>query len=210
MDDRLRLKFVLQECETVSSTNDVVKVEAEQGAPEGLAVLARRQEQGRGRQGRAWLSHEGQGVYLSVLLRPAIPALEANWLGMIGALAVADAVEQAGVKGVTIKWPNDVLARGRKIAGVLVEPRLRGEAVEFAVLGIGINVAQDESSWPAALRGAVTSCRLEGAAIEPRSLAALTLESLDRRYADFVSGRRQPLLREWTRRTGEAALPALD
>ncbi|HOW97496.1 MAG TPA: biotin--[acetyl-CoA-carboxylase] ligase [Kiritimatiellia bacterium] len=204
------LVYTLREYDSVASTNDIAKTEAVQGAPEGLAILARRQERGRGRQGRVWLSPEGQGVYLSVLLRPAIPAYEANWLGVIGALAVAGALEQAGVGDLTLKWPNDVLARGRKIAGILVEPRIEAETVEFAVLGMGINVMQDRTEWREDLRDKVTSCRLEGVETEPRRLAGLVLESLGRVYAGFRAGRRQPLLREWSLRTGTSTLPVLE
>lgn len=210
MVERAPLVFSLKELDSVTSTNDLVKAEAERGAPEGWAVLARRQERGRGRQGRPWLSPAGQGVYLSVLLRPAIPAFEANWLGVIGALAVADALEQAGLSGVTLKWPNDVLASGRKIAGILVEPRIEAESVEFAVLGIGINVTQDQAAWPEDLRDKVTSFRLEGVKASPQAVARLTMDQLGRIYADFRNGRRQPLLREWSHRAGTAAMPVLD
>ncbi|MBP7829936.1 MAG: biotin--[acetyl-CoA-carboxylase] ligase [Kiritimatiellae bacterium] len=210
MAERPPLVFIFKEFDSVTSTNDVAKWEAEQGAPEGLAILARRQEKGRGRQGRTWLSAEGQGVYLSVLLRPAIPAYEANWLGVIGALAVAEALERAGVGSLTLKWPNDVLARGRKIAGILVEPRIEAESVEFAVIGLGINVTQDRADWPEDLRNKATSCRLEGVDTEPRRLAGLVLESLGRVYAGFRAGRRQPLLRDWSLRTGTSVMPVLE
>jgi BirA family biotin operon repressor/biotin-[acetyl-CoA-carboxylase] ligase len=208
MDERRPLGSPLKKCSSVSSTNDLVKAEAEQGAAEGLAVLADRQEKGRGRQGRTWLSPTGEGVYLSVLLRPGVPAGEANWLGVVGALAVASALEQAGLQAVTLKWPNDVLARGRKIAGILVEPRLHGPSVEFAVLGIGINVAQE--AWPDELNMPATSCRMEGVTISRDALAQVVLEQLDRLYSDFKGGRLESLLLEWTRRTGTSTMPVLE
>ncbi|MBU1694472.1 MAG: biotin--[acetyl-CoA-carboxylase] ligase [Verrucomicrobia bacterium] len=210
MDERRPLGSPLKKFSSVSSTNDLVKAEAEQGAAEGLAVLADRQEKGRGRQGRTWLSPAGEGVYLSVLLRPGIPAGEANWLGVVGALAVASALERAGLQTITLKWPNDVLARGRKIAGILVEPRLHGPSVEFAVLGIGINVAQEASAWPGELSGTATSCRTEGVTISRDDLARIVLEQLDRLYSDFTDGRLESLLLEWTRRTGTSAMPVLE
>ena len=210
MGEPRRLVIQLKEYDSVTSTNDLVKAEAQQGAPEGLTILARRQAKGRGRRGRAWLSPAGEGVYLSVLLRPAIPAFEANWLGVLGALAAAHALEAAGVNRISLKWPNDVLARGRKIAGILVEPRIRGQDVEFAVLGIGINVAQEKTSWPEDLRALATSCRLEGVTISCEDMTRLVLIRLEQVYAGFTTGRRQPLLREWTLRTGTASMPVLE
>lgn len=210
MDERRRLGTPLKKYDLVTSTNDLVKAEAVEGAPEGLAVLARGQEKGRGRQGRAWLSPAGEGVYLSVLLRPPIPAYEANWLGVVGALAAANALESAGVQNITLKWPNDVLARGRKIAGILVEPRIQGQAVEFAVLGIGINVDQDARGWPGDLKRTATSCLIEGVGKTCDEIAAYVLEELDSLYATFRKGLRQTLLFEWSRRTGCSTMPELE
>ena len=210
MAERRRLGVPLKKYRSVSSTNDFLKAKAERGAAEGFAVLARRQKKGRGRQGRTWLSPAGEGVYLSVLLRPGIPAFEANWLGVVGALAVAGALDRAGVGDVTLKWPNDVLARGRKIAGILVEPRIHDQSVEFAVLGIGINMAQDSSAWPDELKDTATSCRLEGVTTSNDAMTSLVLDELNRIYFDFREGRRQPLLLEWSRRTGTSAMPVLE
>lgn len=195
--------------ESVSSTNDVAKDEALRGAPEGLTVMAHHQERGRGRQGRLWYSPAGEGMYLSVLLRPAIPAYESNWLGIVGSLATARALEQAGLNNVTIKWPNDVLVRGLKIAGILVEPRVQADVVQFAVVGIGINVAQKPGEWTRALKSRATSCLIEGLSVSCQAMAQLTLRQLEKYYRAFKRGARQSLFREWGRRTGQAEMPIL-
>ena len=193
-----------------TSTNDVVKEQALSGAPEGLAVLAERQEHGRGRQGRSWQSPKGSGLYLSVLLRPDIPAYEANWLGIVGALGVLNALEQAGVGDLSIKWPNDVLVRGLKIAGILVEPRIGESRVEFAVLGIGVNVGWTAAELAEAGLPRATSCRIEGLETTAEALSEPMLDQLDDLYRQFRRGVRQPLLLDWSRRTGRADLPVLE
>jgi BirA family biotin operon repressor/biotin-[acetyl-CoA-carboxylase] ligase len=123
---------------SVGSTNDEAARLAETGSPEGTVVWAREQTGGRGRRGRKWASPVGN-LYSSTILRPACSAPRAAELGFVAALAVADIVP-AG-RDVRVKWPNDVLADGGKVAGILPESSVgpRGE-VEHVVLGIGINV----------------------------------------------------------------------
>jgi BirA family biotin operon repressor/biotin-[acetyl-CoA-carboxylase] ligase len=145
--------------ETIGSTSDRLKQLARAGAPEWTAVLADRQTGGRGREGRTWQSPAG-GLYLSVLLRPR--AEPVSLLPLAAGVAVAEAVAGFGV-ACQLKWPNDVLASGRKLAGILAEATSGGAGVEWVVLGIGVNVALDASTLPAELRDGVTSLRAEGA-----------------------------------------------
>jgi BirA family biotin operon repressor/biotin-[acetyl-CoA-carboxylase] ligase len=152
----------LIELAETTSTNDALAALARQGAVEGTAVVARAQTRGRGRQRRPWHSPPGLGLYLSVLLRPPWPAAESGALALLGGIAVVTALERLGVKDLALKWPNDVLAGGKKICGVLVEPALHGDKIEFAVVGIGINVLQRHEDFPPELRGTATSCRLAG------------------------------------------------
>lgn len=196
--------------DSVTSTNDIAKDLALHGAPDGLAVVARSQTQGRGRRGRAWISLPDQAVYLSVLLRPPWKAQEATWLGVLGGIAAAEAVAEAGVPELLIKWPNDVLVRGRKIGGVLVEPRVGDDDLAFAVLGIGINVAQRPDEWPEELRAIATSCAGEGVRVERDRMIRLTLQRLDHWYRALLAGERQSLLDAWSRWSGSAQLPVLD
>lgn len=193
-----------------ASTNDVVKSYASEAAPEGLAVLALTQTKGRGRQGRVWESASGQGVYLSVLLRPGMAAGEVSWLAILGGVAAFSAMQEVGVRNLSIKWPNDVLAGGRKICGVLVEPRVGEGGVDFAVVGVGANVSQDAAAWSDSLKGIATSCHMEGVAASYEDVAAALLGQLDEWYARWRSGRREELLNFWADKTGSERMPVIE
>ncbi len=148
-----------------ASTNDIARDWALAGAPDGAVVLAGRQTQGRGRRERTWESPAGMGLYASFILRPGWPVEQASHLAVLAGMAAYGVLEAAGVPCLRVKWPNDILANGRKLAGVLVEPRVGGERIEFAVAGIGINVAQRADDFPPELRGRATSCAIEGACV---------------------------------------------
>ena len=123
------------------STNSVLRKAAEQGAPEGTVVLARRQTNGRGRQGRNFSSEEG-GVYLSLLLRPQVPLGLLNTLTPRAALAAADAVEKAAGVRPQIKWINDLLLAGKKFCGILTELEIApiSASPKYVIVGVGMNV----------------------------------------------------------------------
>ena len=161
-----------------ASTNDVARDWALAGAPDGAVVVAARQTRGRGRRERTWDSPAGTGLYASFVLRTDGPAEQAPNLAIVAGMAAFRALEKAGVKNLRIKWPNDVLANGRKICGVLVEPRLGAGRIEFAVVGIGINVGQGADDFPPDLRLPATSCRLENAPISVDGMLALLVQSL--------------------------------
>src|SRR6266851_2317420 len=128
--------------DSVSSTNDVARELAASGKPEGLCVIAREQTAGRGRQGRSWSSPPGEGLYLSVIFRPEISAAESAVTTLAAAVAVAETLKLDFQMPVDIKWPNDVLASGRKVCGILVESAIENGRLQYAVIGIGVNVAQ--------------------------------------------------------------------
>jgi BirA family biotin operon repressor/biotin-[acetyl-CoA-carboxylase] ligase len=151
------------------STNDRAKALATAGAPHGTLVTAAEQTAGRGRQGRSWSAPAGRSLLASLVLREFQPLLP-----LAAAVAVADVVGA----GAAIKWPNDVLLEGGKVAGILVELRPQEG---WAVLGIGVNVAVRPDDVPAELRGRAATLGLEPAAIEP-TLAAL-LDALGERLA---------------------------
>ena len=161
-----------------ASTNDVAREWALAGAPDGALVVAARQTSGRGRRERTWDSPAGTGLYASFVLRPDWPAEQAPNLAIVAGMAAFRALEKAGVRDLRVKWPNDVLAGGRKLCGVLVEPRLGGDRIEFAVVGIGINVGQGAGDFPPDLRLPATSCRLENAPISVDGMLELLVQSL--------------------------------
>ena len=156
------------------STNDRLKALARGGAPEWTAVLADVQTGGRGREGRAWASPPG-GLYLSVLLRPRFA--KAGLLPLAAGVAVAEAAAELGV-ATELKWPNDVLASGRKLAGILAEAASGPAGVEWVVLGLGVNVALEAAAVPPEIAGAVTSLAAEGA--EPRPILEVAAAVLAR------------------------------
>ncbi len=124
---------------------------------DGLAVVALKQTSGRGRSGHSWISPAGKNLALSLVLRSTIPPEELPLLGLLAAVAVAETVEGAGVTEAQLKWPNDVLVEGRKIAGILPEAAVQGSMVKFVVIGLGLNVNAQAQDFPAELRDSVTS-----------------------------------------------------
>lgn len=197
----------------ISSTNDVLKGLALADMPEGYTVMAEAQSAGRGRMGRQWLSPRGQGVYLSVLLRPRWPAYEAPLIGMVTALAVRDAVEAVGVRGGQVKWPNDVLVAGRKIAGILVEPRIGDTDMDFCVVGIGVNVRQTAAELAAVTDRPATSCGREGVSTDCDAVAVMVVRALDGWYDRALRGERGPIKEAWMRccaPPAESALASLE
>lgn len=140
----------------VDSTQSRAFALAADGAPDGTIVVADVQTAGRGRRGRAWRAEPGTSLLASVLLRPRLPVSELPLLSLTAAVAVAETLTEAGVAA-RIKWPNDILARGRKVAGILLESRLGLETV--VVVGVGVNLGQRE--FPADLTNRATSVLLE-------------------------------------------------
>ena len=140
-----------------TSTQDLARDLALRGEQEGAAVMALDQTHGRGRLGRSWVSPAGKNLALSLILRPRLTAGEAVLLGMLTSIAAAETVEERGVRRADLKWPNDVLVDGRKIAGILPEARISGELIDFVIIGLGLNVNSQESDFTADLMDSVTS-----------------------------------------------------
>jgi BirA family transcriptional regulator, biotin operon repressor / biotin---[acetyl-CoA-carboxylase] ligase len=165
--------------EEIGSTNDRAKELAEAGAEHGEVVIAERQTAGRGRRGRPWISPARKNLYFSVVLRPDLPPARAAELTLVASLAVCDALRQADVAA-GIKWPNDVLVSGRKIAGVLTELAAEPDRVHWVVVGVGVNVNATAEDFPPELRPEATSVLLERGSAAPRALfAAACLTALE-------------------------------
>lgn len=167
--------------ESVDSTNRQARLWAREGAPHGAAVVARTQTAGRGRLGRGWESLPDAGLWISTIVRPEQPEAQWGLLPFACALAGADACQQVCGANVGIKWPNDLVLDGRKIAGLLAERE--GSAV---VLGIGINLTQMEADFPEPLREKAGSLlMLTGQRITPDDLEGPLLAQLCRRVSDL-------------------------
>jgi BirA family biotin operon repressor/biotin-[acetyl-CoA-carboxylase] ligase len=182
----------------IDSTNERALELAAAEEPEGSLVLAEEQTAGRGRRERSWSSAPYVGIYASLILRPAIAAPRAPLLTFMAAVAVADALNEVTGLRARIKWPNDVLVGNRKIAGVLGEMRGSHPEVRELVVGMGINVNQTETDFPAGLASIATSVRIERGAPQDRAiLLASVLEGFERRYARLLRDGPATLLREW-------------
>lgn len=161
------------------STNNDALAAARNGAPHGSVYFADEQMAGRGRGDHAWHSAAGEGLYVSVLLRPQIPAARLALLPLVAGLAAADAIRSTSDLTVDLRWPNDLLIGPRKTGGILVEAHTEGSAVTFAVVGIGINVHQ--RSFDPSLSTAATSLDTEADRRIPRQhLLVSLLKSLER------------------------------
>jgi BirA family biotin operon repressor/biotin-[acetyl-CoA-carboxylase] ligase len=170
-----------------ASTNDWAWEALSAGAPDGSAFVADAQTRGRGRDGRAWESPPGLGLLLSVALRLGCERRPASLLPLVAGLAAAEAFGRHGVPA-RLKWPNDLMLGGRKLAGVLCETRLLGESERPAVIGIGVNVAQRLEDFPPALRERAVSLRLAGYEVSREAAAAGFLNALEPLLADDQEG----------------------
>lgn len=178
--------------EEVGSTNDYMKQLAQQGAAEGTVVLAEQQSAGRGRLGRSFQSPAQKGIYLSVLLRPAIRAEKAINFTAVAAVAMCDAIEQAVGVRPGIKWTNDLLMGGRKICGILTEMGADWQTgvVDYIVLGIGLNVNEQQDEFAPELRSIAGSVAMAtGRQWDRNDIAAAMLNAIDQVYADWQAGR---------------------
>jgi BirA family biotin operon repressor/biotin-[acetyl-CoA-carboxylase] ligase len=181
-----------------TSTNDIIEKIARDGVKEGVVVFAESQTRGRGRLGRRWTSPAKRGLWFSVLLRPDFRPQEATRLTVASATALARAIRlQTGVVP-QIKWPNDILLRGKKVAGILTEMSAEVDKVRYIILGMGVDVNQTAGEFPADLRKLATSLKIEsGESVDRAELATAILRELDRDYARACSSKFPELADEW-------------
>lgn len=170
--------------DSVGSTNDEIKMMAEQQAPEGTVVIADRQTAGKGRRGRQWTSVSGENIYMSFLLRPSFEPEKASMVTLVCAMAVREAIEKQGLSPV-IKWPNDIILNGKKTCGILTEMSTQMECINYIVPGIGVNVHQTE--FPDEIRNVATSLSLEKQGMYRRGqIAADILVAFEKYYGLFT------------------------
>lgn len=172
----------------VSSTNQLARVLAQEGASEGTVVSADAQTGGRGRMGRSWVSPPGVNLYFSFILRPALPPIRVPQLTLL----VAAAIHRAFVQYLPdlrpkVKWPNDILLNGRKVSGVLCEMQSEADLAHFVIVGVGINVNQHD--FPPELRHQATSLSLEaGRPLSRPKLLAFLLNHFEQLYGEWLAG----------------------
>ncbi len=185
----------------IDSTNIYARQAGENGAEQGLVVLADQQTAGRGRLGRSWISPAGVNIYCSVLLRPQIPVQTAPQLTFLSAVSVAETIENCCGLAAQVKWPNDVLVDGLKIAGLLNEMSAETEMIHFVVLGMGINLNITAEQLPERQNYPATSAfLLSGKLVDRCAFARQLLETLDRYYLELQKDGFAPIRKRWEAR----------
>ncbi|CAI6081016.1 biotin--[acetyl-CoA-carboxylase] ligase [Cohnella sp. JJ-181] len=184
--------------ETVTSTQDVLRELAEAGAPEGTLVIAERQDNGRGRMGRAWVSPPGRGISMSLLLRPGVPLHLAPQLTLLSAVALCRSLSRETGLAIGIKWPNDLLVDGRKISGILLESAAEDERLRYVAVGLGIAVNLEPEDYPEELSTRAVSLKMAaGRSFDRASLIAAVLLEFEQLYAVYQERGFEPIRILW-------------
>lgn len=193
--DGLPTRFIGQRIiyhSSVTSTNDLAKQEAQRGAAEGTVVVADEQVAGKGRLKRVWLSPKGS-IALSVILYPAIAHLPS--LIMVASLAVAHSIEAVTGLKPQLKWPNDILINGKKVVGILIENSVRGNTVNYAVIGIGININLNIPDIPEIPPTATSLSDELGKDVSRLDLVRCLLAEIEKLYLPLSAG--ESVYQEW-------------
>jgi BirA family biotin operon repressor/biotin-[acetyl-CoA-carboxylase] ligase len=186
----------------LSSTSTVAKERAEKGAKEGTVIIAETQAQGRGRLNRSWISPKG-GVWLSVILRPAIALEDALKMTLTTSVAVAKTFLQLYGLKAEIKWPNDVLIDGKKVCGILTETSTNEKTVNTMVVGIGINANFSLEALPRNLRSTATTLKeVLRRSVDLEELVSTLLKEFEAGYESFKEKKGTELLEEWRKMAG--------
>ena len=171
--------------DVIDSTNLEAKRRAEEGAPEGLLIVADKQVAGRGRRGRSWESPAGANIFMTLLLRPSYSADCVSMVTLVMALSVAQAIEEVSKLPVRIKWPNDIIIHGKKLVGILTEMSTQIDYINHVTVGVGNNV--NLTDFPEEIRERATSLRLEcGHKVKRAPLIAAIMKRLEENYALFM------------------------
>ncbi|MBI5561692.1 MAG: biotin--[acetyl-CoA-carboxylase] ligase [Deltaproteobacteria bacterium] len=170
----------------IASTNVKAFELGRSGAPEGAAVVADAQTNGRGRLGRRWESPPGVNLYTSIILRPAIQPRDAHQLTFVAAVATAECAAAFVTQRPVVKWPNDILINGRKAAGILLEMDSEPDRVNFVVMGIGVNVNMRPRALPAPIRETAAPLSGPGALIDRCALARALYSGVEKWYKIYL------------------------
>ncbi|MDA3130168.1 biotin--[acetyl-CoA-carboxylase] ligase [Aliibacillus thermotolerans] len=183
----------------VTSTQDIAHQLVQEGAEEGTIVIADKQTKGKGRLGRPWHSMEEKGLWFSIILRPDIPPQVAPQLTLLTAVAVQEGLERATDLPVEIKWPNDILLRGKKIAGILTEMHSELDRIQAIVVGIGLNVNQQKTDFPEELSAVATSLSMEanGKVFQRSDVIVSVLEKYEHWYYKYLDQGFFPIKKRW-------------
>ncbi len=182
----------------IDSTNNQAKTLAINGAPEGTLVVAEAQSAGRGRKGRTWFSATDDGICLSLILRPSIPPGEISQITLMTAVAAAEALLEATDIDVTIKWPNDLLINGKKLAGILTEMSMEMDAIDYIIIGLGMNVNTDISVFNGEIQDIATSLYIESSIQHSRvDIIQLFLQQFEKYYLEVQTHGFSSIIKRW-------------
>ena len=193
-----RLAGPLRAYRVAGSTQALARAWADTGAPEGAVVLADYQTAGRGQRGRAWTAAPGTALLVSVVLRPRLPVSRWPEIPLAAGCAVAESLETVAPVIARLKWPNDVLVAGRKLAGILAEGV--ASVPPLVILGVGVNVSQRESDWPPDLAASARSLAGLGAPVSREALLTALLARLEVWYGMLLGVGFEPVRSAWRRR----------
>jgi len=175
-------KMAIFHHESIGSTNDAAYELAEAGEPEGTVVVAEAQSSGKGRIGRKWLSPKGAGIYMSIILRPDVETDEIPTVTLVAAKSIADAINDLNKMDAGIKWPNDILIKGKKVCGILTEVKAQPDRVDFLVLGFGVNVNTPAGKLP---EEGTSLKNVSGSSVDRAQLVRDILEKFEVDYLRF-------------------------
>ncbi len=183
--------------EHVDSTNTVAKQYVEDQSNHGMLILTDDQTQGRGRSSKSWFSTERKGLTFSLIVHPKIEATKTGLFALLAGVALCDAMESIDLAP-QLKWPNDVMVNGKKIAGILCESKLHGSTIKSVIIGIGLNVNETENDFPFELRKLATSIGLlTGQFCSREKFLGTILLHLENNYEHLIKGEEGGLMRRW-------------
>lgn len=181
--------------DSIDSTNNEIKRQAEVEKDHGLLAVAEEQTAGRGRRGRAWISPPGTGIWMSFMLTPQIQPANAPMLTLVAAMSVAEAIREVTGLDARIKWPNDIVVNAHKVCGMLTEMSAEMECVNYVVIGIGINA--NTESFPEEISQVATSLAIEkGDKVSRAQIIAATGRAFEKYYDSFMKTGDLSLLRK--------------
>jgi len=194
----LRIGSEILVFDAVDSTNDVAKRYLEKNITEGLVLIAESQTKGRGRMGRNWMSLPGVGLYLSVIVQPKIQLRRLPQLTLLAGLATTLAINEIAHQKALLKWPNDILLKGKKCCGILCETHPTRTGETGVIIGIGINANHSLPDFPDELKSTATSLMIEtGSAIDRFALVCALISHLDQQYDAFLNNGYQAIMEKW-------------
>jgi BirA family biotin operon repressor/biotin-[acetyl-CoA-carboxylase] ligase len=194
--------------DTVSSTNTIAAELAGkspsggEGHTEGTVIIANGQTGGRGRRGRVWVSPPEKNLYMSIIVMPDIPPIQAAVLTLMTAVACTSAIRRLSPVPVSIKWPNDLMVSDKKLGGILTEIKADMDRIFYAVIGIGVNINLEMDDVPDDIRSIATSLKHETGQAQSRTKYAIEiLDELEKWYGIFLRDGKKSVIEEWSRLT---------